>query len=83
MGADMKASRASMPTVAMASTSAFIPLRLAAPEVSSVTAAQIKARLHARLPNGVEIDLSEAGPGEWLPVIELLGRLPCSDSTTR
>src|SRR5690606_5850384 len=42
MGADMKASRASMPTVAMASTSAFVPLRLAAPEVSSVTAAQIK-----------------------------------------
>lgn len=83
MGADMKASRASMPTVAMASTSAFVPLRLAAPEVSSVTAAQIKARLHARLPNGVEIDLSETGPGEWLPVIELLGRLPCSDSTTR
>ena len=83
MGADMKASRASMPTVAMASTSAFVPLRLSAPEVSSVTAAQIKARLHARLPNGVEIDLSEAGPGEWLPVIELLGRLPCSDSTTR
>ena len=83
MGADMKASRASMPTVAMASTSAFVPLRLAAPEVSSVTAAQIKARLHARLPNGVEIDLSEAGPCEWLPVIELLGGLPCSDSTTR
>lgn len=83
MGADIKASRASMPTVAMASTSAFVPLRLAAPEVSSVTAAQIKARLNARLPNGVEIDLSEAGPGEWLPVIELLGRLPCSDSTTR
>src|SRR5690606_39892817 len=83
MGADMKASRASMPTVAMASASAFVPLRLAAPEVSSVTAAQIKARLHARLPNGVEIDLSETGPGEWLPVIELLGRLPCSDSTTR
>jgi hypothetical protein len=46
----------------MASTSAFVPLRLAAPEVSSVTAAQITARLHARLPNGVEIDLSEAGP---------------------
>ena len=83
MGADMKASRASMPTVAMASTSAFIPLRLAAPEVSSVTAAQIKARLHARLPNGVEIDLSDADPGGLLPVLELLGRLPCSGSTTR
>jgi hypothetical protein len=34
------------------------------------------------LPNGVEVDLSDAGPGELLPVIELLGRLPCSGSTT-
>lgn len=87
MGADMKASRINMPAVAtatgMTSTSAFVPLQLAAPQAAPVTAAQITARLHARLPNGVEIDLSEAGPGEWLPVIELLGRLPCSDSTTR
>ncbi|MDP2065380.1 MAG: transposase [Burkholderiaceae bacterium] len=83
MGADMKASRINRPAVATASTSAFVPLRLAASEASSVTAAQIKARLHARLPNGVEIDLNDASPGEWLPVLELLGRLPCSDSTTR
>ncbi len=83
LGADMKASRANMPTVAMASTSAFVPLRLAAPEAAPVTAAEIKARLHARLPNGVEIDFSDASPGELLPFLELLGRLPCSDSTTR
>lgn len=83
IGADTKTRRANMPTVAMASTDTFVPLRLAAPEASCVTAAQIKARLHARLPNGVEVDLSDAGPGEWLPVLELLGRLSCSDSTTR
>ncbi|NOK24091.1 IS66 family insertion sequence element accessory protein TnpB, partial [Corallococcus carmarthensis] len=34
-------------------------------------------------PNGVEIDLSDADPGGLLPVLELLGRLPCSGSTTR
>lgn len=83
MGADMQASRADLPAVTMASTSAFVPLRLAAPEASPVTAAEIKARLHARLPNGVEIDLSDTSPGEMLPVLELLGRLQCSDSTTR
>ncbi|TFU68038.1 IS66 family insertion sequence element accessory protein TnpB, partial [Shigella flexneri] len=46
-------------------------------------AAEVKTRLHARLPNGVEIDLSDADPGGLLPVLELLGRLPCSGSTTR
>ncbi len=83
IGADMKTNRAPMPNVAMAAASAFVPLRLTAPEVSSVNVAQIKARLHARLPNGVEIDLSNAEPGELLPFLELLGRLPCSDSTRR
>ncbi|MGP1691558.1 MAG: IS66-like element accessory protein TnpA [Giesbergeria sp.] len=83
MGADMKASRANMPSVAMASTEAFVPLRLAAPGAVPVTAVALKARLHARLPNGVEVDLSDEGPGELLPVLELLGGLPCSDSTTR
>ena len=61
----------------------FVPLRLAAPEAVPVISAALKVRLHARLPNGVEVDLSDADPGELLPVLELLGRLPCSDSTTR
>lgn len=42
-----------------------------------------QTRLHARLPNGVEIDLSDADPGRLLPVLELLGRRPCPGSTTR
>ena len=83
MGADMKASRANLPTVAMAGTDAFVPLRLASPGAAPATAVALKLRLHARLPNGVEVDLSDAGPGELLPVLELLGGLPCSDSTTR
>ncbi len=83
MDSEMKTSRTNMPTVTKASTSAFVPLRLTPPDVSGVTAGQIMARLHARLPNGVEIDLSDASPGQLLPFLELLGRLPCSDSTTR
>jgi transposase-like protein len=83
MGADMKTKRTNVPTVATTSTSAFFPLRLAASQTSYATAAEIKARLHARLPNGVHLDLSDAGPGDLLPVLELLGRLPCSGSPTR
>lgn len=83
MGADMKASRANLPTVAMASTSAFVPLRLAVPDAVAVTSVALKVRLHARLPNGVEVELSDADPGKLMPVLELLGRLPCSDSTKR
>ena len=83
MGTDMKTGRANMSTVAMGGGDAFVPLRLAPPGAVPVAAAALKVRLHARLPNGVEVDLSDAGPGELLPVIELLGRLPCSGSTTR
>lgn len=85
MGADTKTSRANMATVAvaMADADAFVPLRLAAPVAVPATAVALKVRLHARLPNGVEVDLSDASPGELLPVLELLGRLPCSGSTTR
>jgi hypothetical protein len=83
MGTDMKTGRTNMLTVAMVGADAFVPLRLAPPGAMPVGAAALKVRLHARLPNGVELDLSDTGPGEWLPVIELLGRLPCSDSTTR
>ena len=86
MGADMKAGRANRQNVAMAATDTFVSLRLAAPgavPATAAAAAALKLRLHARLPNGVEVDLSDAGPGEWLPFLELLGRLPCSDSTTR
>lgn len=83
MGADMKAGRANRQNVAMAATDTFVSLRLAAPGAVPATAAALKLRLHARLPNGVEVDLSDASPGELLPFLELLGRLPCSDSTTR
>ena len=83
MGADRKASRADISSVAKASADDFVPLRLARPEAVPATSVALKLRLHARLPNGVEVELSDADPGKLMPVLELLGRLPCSDSTTR
>ncbi|QDL36485.1 IS66-like element accessory protein TnpA [Rhodoferax sediminis] len=83
MGLDMSAGRANMSAVAKAGTDAFVPLQLSAPEAAPVTAPAVMVRLHARLPNGVEINLSDAGLGELSPILELLGRLPCSGSTTR
>lgn len=82
MSADLRASRTNMPAVAMGTIEAFVPCQLATPEAVSAATA-LKPRLHARLPNGVQLDLSDAGPSELLPVLELLGRLPCSGSTTR
>jgi transposase len=37
--------------------------------------------LHVRLPNGVELDLGEAGLADLTTLIQMLGRLPCSGST--
>ena len=83
MGADRKASRVDIPSVAKACADDFVPLRLAVPETVAVTSVALKVRLHARLPNGVEVELSDADPGKLMPVLELLGHLPCSDSTKR
>lgn len=52
--------------------------------VSTQTAkAKVSIRLQVRLPNGVGFDISEAEVEALLPVMEMLGRLPCSDSTIR
>jgi transposase len=83
MGVDMSTGHANTCSVAKVVNEAFVPLQIASPKAQAVTAASVKPQLHARLPNGVEIDFSDASPGELLPVLELLGRLPCSDSTTR
>jgi transposase len=83
MGADRKQSQVDIPAVARAGADDFVPLRLAVPEAVAVTSVALKVRLHARLPNGVEVEISDADPGKLMPVLELLGRLPCSDSTRR
>jgi len=84
MGAERKASRVDIPpSVAKDCADDFVPLRLAVPEAVAVASVALKVRLHARLPNGVEVEISDADPGKLMPVLELLGRLPCSDSTRR
>ena len=83
MGADRKQSQVDIPTVARAGEDDFVPLRLAVPEAVAVASVALKVRLHARLPNGVEVEISDADPGKLMPVLELLGHLPCSDSTRR
>src|SRR3954451_24098126 len=61
---------------APASTPAFVPV------VQVNAAAQAgPLRLHARLPNGVELDLSGANGSELSALLALLGKLPCSAST--
>jgi transposase-like protein len=82
-GIGMSAGRAKTTAVAKVGNETFVPLQIAAPKSAPVAAPTVKVRLHARLPNGVELDLSGAGFDALSPVIQLLGRLPCSDSTTR
>jgi transposase len=38
--------------------------------------------LHVRLPNGVEFELGNASLEELATIVQMLGRLPCSGSTT-
>lgn len=74
--------------LARSSSTAFVPVIAEPPRSLAeftgekprpVTA--IAAELHVRLPNGVEFDLGQAGMGELVAVIQMLGRLPCSGST--
>ena len=59
----------------------FVPLQIQAAKAQPTPAAMLK--LHARLPNGVEFDLSEIGLQELPPIIEVLSGLSCSISTSR
>ncbi|KMQ72774.1 hypothetical protein BPMI_00581c [Candidatus Burkholderia pumila] len=38
--------------------------------------------LHVRLPNGVEFDVADVTIDELTTVVQMLGRMPCSGSTT-
>ena len=62
---------------------AFIPLRLEVPMADRAPVVPAMLRLHVRLPNGVEFDLGEAGLDALLPVLHILGDMPCSVSTKR
>jgi hypothetical protein len=54
----------------------FVPVALAPAGASSAPQS-----LTARLPNGIEIELAQGDDATIASVLELLCRLPCSDST--
>ncbi|MGH7471938.1 MAG: transposase [Longimicrobiales bacterium] len=61
----------------------FVPVVAApAPLTVSSQSTAMAIALHVRLPNGVEFDLGKANIEELTTVVQLLGRLPCSGSTT-
>jgi transposase len=43
----------------------------------------LSIRLRVQLPNGVALDISDANLDALSPLMHLLSKLPCSDSTTR
>jgi transposase len=57
----------------------FFALQIQAP--AAVQA--VSVRLHVRLPNGVEFDISETSLDALSPVIGVLGAIACSSSTSR
>lgn len=61
----------------------FVALQIEAPAVQPVVIQAVSVRLHVRLPNGVEFDLSETNLDALSPVIDVLGALACSSSTSR
>ncbi|WP_309788397.1 transposase [Caballeronia sp. LZ031] len=64
--------------------SPFVPVVQGAVTVErpvSARAPSITVALHIRLPNGVEFDIAEATIDELTTVVQMLGRMPCSDST--
>lgn len=64
---------------------AFVPVVTPVPQpVSTMVSAPIVSTaalvLNVRLPNGVELELGQAGVEEAAPWIQMLGRLPCFGS---
>ncbi|MGU7776402.1 transposase [Burkholderia sp. MR1-5-21] len=69
---------------ATAPPSAFVPV-VSAPSLTSPTppSASMTLALHVRLSNGVELELGKAiaTVDELTTLVQILGRMPCSDST--
>ncbi len=61
----------------------FVPLQIETAPARPVATQPVKLSLQARLPNGVEINLGETGMDEMSAVMQILGTLSCSGSTTR
>jgi transposase len=58
-----------------------VPIQAAAPKPTGRSATAVRMWLHARLPNGVVVDLRECELAQVSEVIEALGSLRCSAST--
>lgn len=61
----------------------FVPLQIEAAKAQTAQAPAVMLKLHVRLPNGVEFDLSEARLQELPAVIRVLSGLSCSSLTSR
>ncbi|AJY27227.1 transposase family protein (plasmid) [Burkholderia thailandensis 34] len=70
-----------LPTVSLPPESAFV--QVVSPPAPIPADLGMTLSLNVRLPNGVEIDLGEAGLEELTTIVQMLGRLPCSGSTKR
>jgi transposase len=72
-----------VPAVAVSAAPAFIPVMPAPASVGlPVSAAPLAMALQVRLPNGVELELGAAGLEQLTTIVQMLGRLSCSASTT-
>ncbi|CAG2161422.1 hypothetical protein LMG26411_08224 [Cupriavidus numazuensis] len=62
--------------------SAFVAVESASEATSvDLTSACMAVALYVRLPNGVELDLSQADLAGLTMIVQMLGRMPCSGST--
>ncbi len=61
----------------------FVALQIGTSQAQPLAAQAMMVRLHVRLPNGVEFDLSETSLDALSPVIGVLSTIACSSSTSR
>lgn len=72
------------PSAATTTPSAFVPVVSVPSAPTSKPPSSMMLTLHVRLSNGVELELGGAIAtiGELTTLVQILGRLPCSGSTT-
>ena len=61
----------------------FVALQIEASQTQPLARQALMVRLHVRLPNGVEFDLSETSLDALSPVFGILSGVSCSSSTSR
>ena len=59
-------------------SAAFVAVQVAQPVALASTPAPVALCLHARLPNGVALDVGQVPLEAMVPVLQLLGTLACS-----